>query len=313
MGMSLLNADKILQTQIEFSAMFNTALNAQTADDPVWDLLAREIETSTRVTLHTWLGDVMPFQEWKDERPIGKLAAENYQITVKRWANGLEVDEDDIDDDNLGMYTPKIQMLAMKARTHKKNLLVDFLINGFATTKYGPGYDGVAFFSSAHPDAGGGANMSNTMTASLDDSGAFYTAMGMMEKFRDLGGEPADWGGTHLIYGPDNQATVDALLESDTLANGATNPNFRKVTPLKSRKLVGAYANYWFLVDLSKPVKPLIWQVRRKPKFRSVGTMAEGATSYQQFLRGKLWYGADARHNAGYGFWQTAIGSTGAT
>lgn len=311
---SILNADKIAQAQIEFSAMFAQALDAQQKDDPVWDQLATQVNTTTKVTIHTWLGDVPGFREWKNERPIGRLAAENYQITTKRWANGLEVDEDDLEDDNLGLYAPRIRMLADKARIHKRNLLVDFLVKGFATTTYGAGYDGVAFFSDSHPDPAGGAVMDNKITATLDDSGAFYDALQKMREFRDLAGEPAGWEPTHLIYGPKNQVNVDALLLSESLASGASNPNFNRVQPLMSAKLSGAYDDYWFLVDLSKSVKPLIWQVRRAPQFRSVGHVGGGEeTSYQQFLTGQLYFGADARYNAGYGLWQAAIGSDGTT
>lgn len=312
MGMGILNSEAIAQAQIDLSAMFAQALDKHEGPDPIWDQLALTVNTKTKITEHAWLGDVPGMREWKDERPIGKLTADNYRITTKRWANGLEVDEDDIEDDNLGLYQPKIGMLADKARLHKKNLLVDFLLNGFATTKYGPGYDGVAFFSSSHPDPSGGGNMENTMTAELGDTNAFYDALEMFSLIRDMAGEPADYMPTHLIHGPSNLATVDALL-ADTLANGADNPNASRVIPIQSNKLVGDFEKYWFLVDLSKAVKPLIWQVRRPVQFRQVGHVGAGETSYQQFLTGQLYFGCDGRYNAGYGLWQLAVGSTGAS
>ena len=53
--------------------------------------------------------------------------------------------------------------------------------------------------------------------------------------------------------------------------------------------------------------KPLIYQERKKPVFVE-------QTDYNAdnvFMRKKFIFGAEARANGGYGFWQMAYGSTG--
>lgn len=61
----------------------------------------------------------------------------------------------------------------------------------------------------------------------------------------------------------------------------------------------------WFLLDTSRPLKPLIFQKRQDYKLTSmIDENDEGV-----WMRKEYRYGVDARVNAGYGFWQMAYGS----
>lgn len=64
----------------------------------------------------------------------------------------------------------------------------------------------------------------------------------------------------------------------------------------------------WYLLDTSRAIKPLIWQVREKYDFQSVTAPNDG----QVFLSDQYLYGVRARVNAGYGLWQLAFGSKAA-
>lgn len=61
----------------------------------------------------------------------------------------------------------------------------------------------------------------------------------------------------------------------------------------------------WFLLDVTKPVRPLIFQKRRDYSFVSMDAPNDEAV----FNRKQYRYGCDARVNAGYGLWQMAFGS----
>jgi len=65
----------------------------------------------------------------------------------------------------------------------------------------------------------------------------------------------------------------------------------------------------WFLLCTKRPVKPLIYQQRKKAKFVS----KTNETDDNVFMSKKFIYGADSRGNAGFGFWQMAYGSDGIT
>ena len=57
----------------------------------------------------------------------------------------------------------------------------------------------------------------------------------------------------------------------------------------------------------NRPVKPLIYQQRKKAKFVS----KTQETDENVFMKQQFLYGADSRGNVGFGFWQMAFGSDG--
>ncbi|MHC1792018.1 Mu-like prophage major head subunit gpT family protein [Solidesulfovibrio sp.] len=61
----------------------------------------------------------------------------------------------------------------------------------------------------------------------------------------------------------------------------------------------------WFLLDTTRPVKPLIFQKRRDYNLVSL----DRPTDERVFMRNEYLYGVDARVNVGFGFWQMAYGS----
>jgi phage major head subunit gpT-like protein len=67
----------------------------------------------------------------------------------------------------------------------------------------------------------------------------------------------------------------------------------------------GGGGNPWFLLDLSRPVKPFIFQDRRPLSFTSL----DKPDDENVFYRRKYIYGWDSRNAAGYGLWQLAYGS----
>lgn len=61
----------------------------------------------------------------------------------------------------------------------------------------------------------------------------------------------------------------------------------------------------WFLLDTSRPIKPIIWQEREKYEFQSVTSPSD----HSVFMTDKYLYGVRARVNAGFGLWQMAYAS----
>jgi phage major head subunit gpT-like protein len=67
----------------------------------------------------------------------------------------------------------------------------------------------------------------------------------------------------------------------------------------------GGAGDAWFLMDLSRPLKPMIKQVRKKPEFVAM----DAPTDENAFTKKQFRYGVDDRKNAGFGLWQLAYGS----
>ncbi len=67
----------------------------------------------------------------------------------------------------------------------------------------------------------------------------------------------------------------------------------------------GGAGNPWFLLDVSREVKPLVFQSRREVEFVS----KDQPSDENVFMMKKYLYGVDRRDNAGYGLWQLAYAS----
>lgn len=61
----------------------------------------------------------------------------------------------------------------------------------------------------------------------------------------------------------------------------------------------------WMLLDMTRPVKPFIFQNRKKPQFVSLTNPNDSNV----FMRDEYLYGVDMRCNVGVGLWQLAFGS----
>lgn len=61
----------------------------------------------------------------------------------------------------------------------------------------------------------------------------------------------------------------------------------------------------WFLIDGSQVLKPIIFQPRREFSFTALDDFSNEHT----FKNNEFLFGVDGRCEAGYGFWQTAVGS----
>lgn len=64
----------------------------------------------------------------------------------------------------------------------------------------------------------------------------------------------------------------------------------------------------WYLLDVQRPLKPLVWQVRKEPQLLSMNTPNDERVFMQRQFR----FGIEARGAAGFGFWQTAYCYRGA-
>ena len=95
------------------------------------------------------------------------------------------------------------------------------------------------------------------------------------------------------------------ILVAD-FVNGTKNTMQGTAKPVVVPQLAG-HDSSWFLLCTNRPVKPLIYQQRKKAKFVS----KTQETDENVFMKKQFLYGADSRGNAGFGFWQMAFGSDG--
>ena len=98
------------------------------------------------------------------------------------------------------------------------------------------------------------------------------------------------------------------IVQLDRLANGAGNINYKTVEVIIVNRLQ-AFPTRWFLFDLSKPLRPFIFQSREPLMFAAQDNITDDNSFMRRIFRWSAW----ARYNAGFAMWQTSFGSDGTT
>ncbi|ENX46650.1 MULTISPECIES: Mu-like prophage major head subunit gpT family protein [Acinetobacter] len=254
---------------------------------------------------YRWLANFPQMKEWIGKKHITKLAEYDYVIRNKDFAATIEVRRNDIEDDQLGIYTPQAQSAAWSAKQHPDELVFDAVNNAF-TAKC---YDGQPMISTSHKV--GKTNISNKGTKKLSietlakAQASFGAARTAMRKFKDESGRPLNVTPNVLLVPAALEDIANALMTVDRLEDGKPNPYKGTAKVQVSARLTDD--NAWFLLDTTKPIKPFVYQVRKKPVFVQQTSM----DSPNVFMEGVFYFGAEARGASGYGFWQTVYGSTG--
>ena len=200
--------------------------------EQLYTKVAMTIPSTTLLNTYGWMEGLPGVQEWIGQREFGNLKERAMQVQNKLWTSGISIKRTAIEDDNLGMYTPAINMLGSEAAEHPEILFWDVLENGFDAT-YGLAWDGQYFIDADHLtwDANG-----NETTFSNDGGGA-----------------------------------------------GAA----------------------WFLADLSRPVRPMIFQRRTEIELQVQDRPEQDSV----FELDEYRYATRARYNVGYGLFQFIYGS----
>ncbi len=298
----IVNRSTLQAVFVNLKTTFNLAFEAAPT---TWPRIAMLVPSGSGQNDYKWLSNFPRMRKWMGDKVVKALEAFTYTIVNDDWEATIEVDRNDIEDDNLGIYAPQAQMAGFSARRLPDEIVMTLVNDGFSNTCY----DGQHFFDSDHGVAG--ASVSNKGTAVLDIStlaaaqASYGAARTAMKKFKDDEGRPLNITPNILLAPPALEDTANALLTIERLEDGKPNPYRGTAELVVDTRLTSDTA--WFLLDTTKPVKPFIYQERTAPNFVEQIDM----NSDNVFMRRKYRFGAEARAAGGYGFWQLAYGSTG--
>lgn len=291
-----------------FHAVFLEQLEASRAKwEPLINALAMVVPSTTDTEEYDWFGDIPGLVEWTKERQFNRLRADSFSLKNKRYANGLAINYDDLKDDKTGRAAIRIRQLADALWPYKKDLLAELINGGFSASTVDPVYDGKAFFAADHVNYEGGTAHANLGSGALSEANVMAAIVILMALKTD-GGVHLNLNATHLIYEPSKQWVALDILKQKIQSTGEEN-TIAAYTGLQGLCLPGLTAGYWAVADLSKPIKPFILQNRDDEDGGFV--MQEDPQSDSRFLRNEVKAGATWRGRAGYGFWQTIVGSPG--
>jgi phage major head subunit gpT-like protein len=130
---------------VAFSAAYQRGVGL-VADASIDDI-AMTVPSTTGAQEYGWLGEVPDMREWIGDRVVNQFEGFSYTIKNKDWEQTVAVKRNDIQDDNLGLYTTKFSAMGRATAAHPAKLSYGLLKAGFTTNCY----DGQYFFDTDHP------------------------------------------------------------------------------------------------------------------------------------------------------------------
>lgn len=278
--------------------------------DGVSNDLCTTVPSDTDSEAYPWLGQNPSVREFVGERQAKTLAQHSYELKNKTWESTLGVKRNDIEDNKLGQVKLRIQSLAADAVEFKEQLLIQVIeANGLC-------YDGQNFFDTDHP-VGGGNTQSNSVSVALTAANLDAARLAIAT-FKDTEGKYLNLRADYLLVPPALETTAEQLLTSDYHVDDGTATGTSAIGSLKKNVLKGKMTlgvsgyitdtNSWYVFCTKKPLKPFIFQERSKIEFGSLEKDSDSG-----FMRDEFFYGTRQRCNIGYGMWQMAYKSAGAT
>lgn len=278
---------------------FNTLFNRAFAEvQPQYTRVATVCPSTTDMETYAWLGELPGMKEWIGDREVQNLSGSGYTIRNKDFEATVAIPRNAIEDDKIGLYSPSIQMLGQAAAQHPDELVFGLLKDGFKEKCY----DGKPFFAADHPV--GKKTVSNKGTAKLSLE-SYTAARAAVMGVTNSKGRPLRLVPDLLVVPPALEGTARSIVMSEFI-NGTANTMKGTAEVLVVPEIAGQDTT-WYLLCTKRPIKPLIFQERKKPKF--VAKTSE--TDDNVFFSKEYLYGVDSRDNAGFGFWQMAYGSDG--
>lgn len=303
--MKLLDRAKLENAYIVFSTIFDMAL---TNTPVIYPEVSTVLPNAGPINQFNWLGDVPVMQKWIGPRTINRLRAEKHTLTTDWYANGIELDYDDLTEDKLGIVAPRIQQLAAMGPRKIDAITIDMYNNGFAGS-LGLTYDGQFLFDVDHTadGAGTGVSQSNLASGALGST-AFNAAITQMMGFVGTNNEPLEILPDTLMAGPTNQLVVRQLLQAQYNAAGASNVDYGRVKGIINARITGnSHKLKWYLLSTTHAVRGVIVGVEYPPMF----AMLNGWDQLQMFMNRTELAGGHMKVGFAYGMWQTVVGSPG--
>ncbi len=291
--------------------------NAYTTAAPRWPELAMKVVSDTKSNVYGMIKQIPGYREWLGARVVHNIVESGYELTNKPWEQTLGIDIFDLEDDQMGLYTPLTQMMAKSAAEHPDVQVYNLLKAGFSSTTLvngigGACIDGQAFFSADHPwttDKDGVAvTFTNSSNLALSDANFSTVRAALLNNLQSgdspfMAAEPE----LVLVVGRALETTARQIVDAEYDALGQTNVLKGQAKLHVSGQLSGAYANYWYILVTNNPLMPLIYQHRMDPDI-TYPTYSD----YETKKTKEALFMGTYRAAYGYGLPILAYGSTGA-
>ena len=140
----IINRANLRTLYTSFSAAFQSGFAGV---QPTYGRVSQTVSSTTKVNEYGWMGEMPRIREWLGDRVVNNIANHGYAIRNRKFESTIGVEVDDIEDDNLGMYSTLFTEFGRSSAVFPDELVWPFLAAGWT----GLCYDGQPFFSSSHP------------------------------------------------------------------------------------------------------------------------------------------------------------------
>jgi phage major head subunit gpT-like protein len=285
-----LTVSNIRNLQTGYSSIYRTGWNTPT---PKLEVLATHVPSNARTNTFGFLLNLLKMRKWDGPRIIQNLKTGAYLLENDPYELTVGVDRRDIRDDLVGVYNSQFDDMGRAARLWPDQTLRSALQAGTSNL----GFDGVAFFSTAHPLNPAG-NQSNNFTTTPLSAANFSTVRAAMAAYTGQDGEVLGVQPNVLIVPPQLEDTANTIVTAQYGASGATNIQQGQARVV----VVPGLANQgttWYVADDNNAIKFLIWQLREAPIFTAKTSFNDDNVFFEnQFL-----WGINSEGVAGYGPW----------
>lgn len=303
---------------IIFRAADNRFQSALIATESLSELFSTPIPMSTRELTQGWLDRIPMLREWKGNRVINNAVTHARPVIAVPYEDTVGLNKFNVKDDTLGIFPFAVDMLGQASKKNADKLNFEFLEDAAVLL----GYDGVPVYSTAHPLLGGvagpipvgaPATQSNLALNTALTWDNYTTARAGMRSLKGADGAPMMVTPTHLMVSPENETKAKQILEAtfrpDILGNAqAPADNTMKGTAqiIVNPWLAGDWADNWYLLDLSAPIKPFAHYVLDAPTF----TYLTSPTDQNVFMAAQFLYGVEQREAVSETVWWLSYAAT---
>jgi phage major head subunit gpT-like protein len=284
----------------------------------IWQECCTTIVSDKDTETYDWLGSTPKMQEWINERAPQGMLEHNFKLKNKHFEASIAVDRDTLDDDLYGQIKLRVYQLGSEAARYKDEYFTTTLESGTTNLCY----DGQAFFSTTHSEGKSGTQSN----APASGSTYLFNATNLpvvlplvitaMRLFKNDQGKIAGANATHIMVHPANEYDARVVLDPSIIGQATGSTTASVLFKGRLKIIVNPYLaaedspdeNAYYFFDLSRPVKPFIFQKRKDPQFVAL----DKPDSPENFMRRTLLYGIDERYNMTYGDWRLAYRCSGA-
>ena len=275
-----------------FSSLYGEAFGRV----PNWsDSLATQLTSSTKTATYGWMTRLPGMREWIGPRVLNNLETEDYVLTNKTFENTIAVDVNDIEDDNLGVYSPMMTEFGSANSKWKDKEVKKLLQDGENRI----GFDGKGLFAVDHPldPAGVQSNLSTGTALTAENLEAVLTAMAVLT---GNDGELLDVDPVKLVVPPQLAYTARVILAPTISGDEGVVANpLHNIVELEVIRDLANEATTWYVMDTTKAIKALVFQTRQAPVLTQKTSLNDDCVFEDDQFR----MGVKARGAAGVGVW----------